>query len=192
MPTYRKAEAERGSWSDAPELTGRNGDEITRLLEYAVAARVQLVVKPHPLDADRYSVPGLVSLSSASIWAAGCTPYQLLARAGGLISDYSSVWVEFLTLDRPLALYCPDLHDYVRGRGFNEPSMDQVARNLIVRRPEDLVPFFEAVASGSDTWGSETRSALLRELDVATNRDAADQVLKRLLSDAQRKNIRLH
>jgi CDP-glycerol glycerophosphotransferase len=192
MPTYRQATSGAKSWSDSPAVTSRGGDEIGQVVKCAAAAGVQLVVKAHPLDADRYASPGLVSLSSANIWAAGCTPYQLLARADALISDYSSVWVEFLTLDRSLALYCPDLDDYVRSRGFNHPSMVDLARDLIVRRPEDLAQFFNAVAVGDGTWRPDARKAILGDLEVATNQNAADEVLRKLRLDARRKHIRLH
>ena len=49
--------------------------------------------------------------------------------------------VEYLDLDRPLLLYCPDISDYLAGRGLNEPYMTDVARELITDEPAVVVDF---------------------------------------------------
>jgi hypothetical protein len=75
-----------------------------------------------------------------------------------MISDYSSVWVEYLDLDRPLLLYCPDIAEYLTGRGLNPPFMTDAARDLITADPTVVTAFLEGVRAGSD-WRPEARAA---------------------------------
>jgi CDP-glycerol glycerophosphotransferase (TagB/SpsB family) len=42
----------------------------------------------------------------------------LLTAADILITDYSSIWVDFLLLNRPVIGFCPDLESYLEHRGF--------------------------------------------------------------------------
>jgi hypothetical protein len=98
-------------------------------------------------------------ISSTEILDAGMTLYQFIASSQALISDFSSVWVEYLHLDRPLLLFCPDIAEYVEGRGLNPPYLTDIAPDLIVELTDDLSPFFDAVRRGKD-WRPEARAAL--------------------------------
>ncbi|WP_309091356.1 CDP-glycerol glycerophosphotransferase family protein [Phenylobacterium sp.] len=161
MPTYRGSNGAAGPrWRDAPDLRARvdaaGMDPVSALQGLADAAGVKVVVKPHPLDVSRFDGGGLHVVTTEELLANGVTLYQLIAASAGMISDYSSAWVEYLDLDRPLVLYCPDLSDYIAGRGFSEPSMVKIAPGLIVETPLELTGFFEALATGTD-WRARQR-----------------------------------
>ncbi|MEO8329803.1 MAG: CDP-glycerol glycerophosphotransferase family protein [Candidatus Nanopelagicales bacterium] len=133
LPTFRKTQF-RGNrigsvrdWSDT-EMLSSSLEVRTMLVMLADEARtagVTLIVKPHRLDADEYSDTGLRIVTSAELREAHVTLYQLLARAHGLITDYSSVWTDFLARNKPIAFYCPDLEGYIVNRGLNvdDPSL---------------------------------------------------------------------
>ncbi len=53
----------------------------------------------------------------------GLTTGELMPVADLLITDYSTVIFEYLLLNRPIALYCPDLAEYDRGFYFDFPSV---------------------------------------------------------------------
>lgn len=59
-----------------------------------------------------------------------------------LITDYSSVATDFLLLDRPVVLYCPDLDEYADGRGFiRDPA--EVLPGTLVRTKDELYRVLE-------------------------------------------------
>jgi hypothetical protein len=165
MPTHRGSNGIAGPvWQDSVALSGQSFhgerlDPAAGLARAAQNAGVEVLVKPHPLDADRYERSGLRVVTSEEILDAGMTLYQFIGSSTAMISDYSSVWVEYLHLDRPLVLYCPDISEYVDGRGLNEPYMTDIAGGLIVERTDDLMPFFQAVHHRQD-WRPEERAAL--------------------------------
>ena len=79
------------------------------------ARGIQLVIKPHPMDAERAALRRAPSRSPRTTWsAAGVSLYALLGRLAGLVTDYSSVWVDYLLLDRPMAFLVPDRDSYGR------------------------------------------------------------------------------
>ena len=127
MPTYRLTEY-RGrrlgqvrNWTDSGELTRQEG-VVTLSAEVARTAErlgVTVAIKPHPLDGDRYDGLGLPLVSNDDLNREDLTVYQLLGLARGLITDYSSVWTDYLALNRPIGIYCPDLEEYEARRGLN-------------------------------------------------------------------------
>jgi hypothetical protein len=133
-------------------------DATETLAGLAQDAGVELVVKPHPSDADHFERSGLRVLTTDEIFRSGMSLYQFIGASAAMISDYSSVWVEYLHLDRPLVLYCPDISEYLTGRGLNEPYMTDVAGGLITDEPEVVAAFLERVRAGLD-WRPEARAA---------------------------------
>jgi CDP-glycerol glycerophosphotransferase (TagB/SpsB family) len=148
----------------------------------ARAADIEVVVKPHPLDADLFERSGLRVITTEEIFDAGMSLYQFIGSSAAMISDYSSVWVEYLQLDRPLLLYCPDIDEYVAGRGLNEPYMTEVATDLITGDPAAVVAFLEQVKSGAD-WNPEARAAARKALELDGLRVTRTAVTEALLKE---------
>lgn len=171
MPTFRSSTSEHGrSWQDAPTLSGRrpdgrSPDATETLAGLARDAGVEVVVKPHPADSDRFERSGMRVLTTEEIFEAGMSLYQFIGASAAMISDYSSVWVEYLDLDRPLLLYCPDIAEYLTGRGLNPPFMTDVASDLITHDPAVLTSFLEGVREGRD-WRPEARAATRTALEL--------------------------
>lgn len=131
MPTYRQAGGAglSGSFVDTADI--EVDAEIARSIAPGLAALreqgIQIVVKPHPLDAVSRDDPGFILVTDEAIRRAGTTLYHVLGASAGLLTDYSSVWTDYLALDRPIGFFMPDLGAYLSGRGL-EPrdSMDHL------------------------------------------------------------------
>ncbi len=187
LPTYRTTDSDSRrlagtlDWSDGHELSQQA--EVRRLLaDVAGVARrlgVSLVVKPHPLDADRYAEAGLDLVTSADLRAARVALYPLLARTCGLVTDYSSVWTDYLAVDRPIGFFCPDLEEYAEGRGLNVPDYRAVAPGPFLDTQDDFEQFLAACASGADPWRG-LRSAAVDSLGVETRPGATERLLDAL------------
>jgi CDP-glycerol glycerophosphotransferase (TagB/SpsB family) len=126
----------------------------------AIAERlgVRLVVKTHPM-APLHSSGNRWSLD---VWddhdlaAHGLTLYELLGHADALVTDYSSVWVDYLLLDRPMVFTLADLDEYAGSRRlYFEPLADHlpgpVAGDL------DRLATHLAEALATDPWATRRR-----------------------------------
>ena len=108
VPTFRDDPADRAT-------TRLDADALARLDDRCARRGAHLVFKPHPkeslsVDLDPYD--RLHRLPER------CDLYPLLPRADVLVTDYSSVYLEYLLLDRPVVFYPYDLERYRRQRGL--------------------------------------------------------------------------
>ena len=75
---------------------------------------------------------------------------RLLGRADALISDYSSVAVDFLLLDRPVGFVTSDLECYRESRGFAFEPITEYLPGPEIRTREEFCGFLGSVARGED------------------------------------------
>ncbi|WP_161606084.1 CDP-glycerol glycerophosphotransferase family protein [Microlunatus speluncae] len=164
LPTFRS--------SSAAGLVGlAEGEPLTAEAARAFAAAadlagVQLITKPHRLDAARLDQLGLRVITDDDLGAASLTLYQLIGLADGMLSDYSSVWVDYLDTGRSIGLYVPDLASYTDGRGLNLPLLGDVADELIITE-HTVSDFFSAVADGK-CFAEDGQLRLRRRLAMIT------------------------
>ena len=99
--------------------SGLSRTDFVRLNERLAAANVLLAVRPHPREADTYDalIENLSHVIPADSrrWEDGNV---LLRHSDALVTDYSSMWLEFLLLGRPMAAFWWDLDRYAADRGF--------------------------------------------------------------------------
>jgi len=153
LPTYRMARAPHDrTWCDAADLS--SSAAVAQFMEAISTAaedfRLHVVVKPHPLDDDNYDFPGVPVLKQPQLDEAGVTFYQLLGVADAIISDVSSVWTDFLRLNRPIGFFIPDLVELERGRGLNVDNMADLLPGPRLISSVDVRCFLETVARNPD------------------------------------------
>lgn len=196
LPTYRKTIAMRkAEWQDGSTL---NDDPvmITALGRMAASARehgVQIVTKFHKLDSEARTVVdfGMPVITQEQLDDAGLSFYQLLASIDGMISDYSSVYVDYLGKDRPVGLFFLDHAAMEDSRGFNAPDFRDVARDLILTDDRSVDSFFSALAAGDD-WQADARRRFARAIRYAEAvYPATLAALGRIRRVAQRKGVRV-
>lgn len=123
LPTWRRraGAAKDAAWINTRDLDGdsRVASALAHTVLPVLAEHdVTLVVKAHPLDAESRHIEGAVVLTDDELRHAGVPLYALLGCSAGLISDYSSVVVDYLQLDRPIGVFAPDAAGYGAGRGL--------------------------------------------------------------------------
>lgn len=190
MPTFREWSGSGSAWSDTRRLS-----EVFDLAELAALFRdlrarigMQVIVKPHPADSERFGSAGLELVTDADLAAAGVGLYELLGRADALITDYSSVWVDYLVTGRPVAMLCPDLAAYEAGRGFNVDDLERYLPSRVMSTTAELGTFLKSTPIGGpeaerkrqdavEAIGAEVRPGACARLwtEVERRRPAARQ-----------------
>lgn len=120
-------------------------EDLQRLDDWLVSAGALVVVKLHPRDAATFpsGLRAIRRIGPEDLEQQGITLYPALSAFDGLITDVSSVWLDYLLLDKPLIYAFPDLDDYRSGRGLNlEPFEDWVPGPLV----KDIGELIAAVA----------------------------------------------
>lgn len=85
-------------------------------------SNIHIVYKPHfAQDTDivkRESLSNFHMIYDADILGRNLQLYELIAHSDALITDYSSVFWDYLLLDKPIALTVDDIESYRKGLGF--------------------------------------------------------------------------
>ena len=147
-------------------------------MELAVRG-LQLVVKPHPMDADRRGWPGAVTVDEDDLVAAGVSLYALLGASAGLITDYSSVWVDYLLLDRPMAFLVPDRGVYDRAL-YPPDILDWVPGEVVDPQDRPFQMFLDDL-DGRGREGSAFRQAVARRIGLHRSSTSADDLVTALV-----------
>jgi CDP-glycerol glycerophosphotransferase (TagB/SpsB family) len=152
--------------------------ELSALLTGLRDRGIQLVIKPHPMDAEERRWEGAVTVHDADLVRAGVGAYDLLARSRGLVTDYSSVWVDYMLLDRPLAFFVPDRDSYTR---------TLVPADVLAWVPGEVVgsadPFeqFLADVDARGGLGAGERTQAAERMGLNATRTAADDLVSELV-----------
>lgn len=181
MPTFRRNAGHglTAGWAEAPGDTAgvdlRAGEVVAGLAREGI----QVVVKPHPSDAESHSVEGAIIVTNELLIRHGLLPYQLIGASAGLLTDYSSVWIDYLTLDRPIAFLVPDAESYAGGRGFNPPDALDWLPGPRVESPADIERFAQDIkAAGALT--APRRAEVAQRIGLVARRPVAHTILDEL------------
>ncbi len=127
--------------------------------EYVYAIRL------HPNIAKKYKIDD-ENIYNFSLYPDG---YELLVATDILISDYSSTFVDFMCLKRPIYLYVPDYDKYMSGRGIysyynelpfpinysNENLEESIISNEYEENLEKINAFYKRKEFADDGHASE-------------------------------------
>lgn len=93
-----------------------------------------------------------------------------------LITDYSSIYIDYLLTGKPMIFLPYDRQQYLDGRGMNF-EYDDVTPGP---KPETFKQFLEALSPESDTWQSERDrvNQLFNEIQKPCSADICNEILK--------------
>jgi CDP-glycerol glycerophosphotransferase (TagB/SpsB family) len=175
LPTYRRSV--RGGIT----VDGRPGGsvlemddvDLEELAALAATLGTYVVVKPHPLaaSAGHRTWSNLRVIDDEWLRESRITLYELLSASDLLISDLSSVVIDYVLLDRPVLHAIADLEAYRSSRGFTVEPVEEWFAGPVVTGWDGLRRELSALAGGIDA-GAEQRRRLLershaRDVDPA-------------------------
>ena len=149
MPTFRRSNdgsvLKEGLERDNPfQVPSFNDQEFNRLLN---AQDALCLIKPHYFGLDnveykKYS--NIMVIDDEWIARQGITLYELIACTDALITDFSSVIIDYLLLDKPVLCFCKDLQEYKQNQGLYFPDIENYIPTEIT---QDESQFFGSVQS---------------------------------------------
>lgn len=129
MPTWRQNAAGRPTGME-PAITGA--------LDTSGLDHFQFVVKPHRLSPPMQWPAGWHVVTDVDLRRAGVRLYRLLGSAHAVITDYSSVWSDFLGTRIPVGFVLGDVGEYTANRGFYEADWRTRLPGPVLEGPDDL------------------------------------------------------
>ena len=186
MPTYKQSVSRTDSRTKdtfSIDVVDDQG-QFLELNEFLKKNKVHLIIKPHPLqikdglyikDASNiHYIDNRILLEKKIIF------YELLGYCDALLTDVSSVYYDYLLLDRPIGILSRNFDEY--GRGFIDlNALDDIAGEHI-NSLSDLLLFISEVKQGIDPY-LQKRQEISRRFNYipkeSNSKDLADWLFNR-------------
>lgn len=164
-PTFRQSDYLGYSDSSSEELLLIfKEQDYEQLNETLRKYNFLLMVKIHPSqDLSRYknlNFSNLKILSSTDFQEKNYELYELLPQIDMLIADYSSLFLQYLMLDKPVSFVIPDFNDYKEKRGFvfNDPLAFMPGEKIYGQ--QDFYDMLKNLYVGNDNYKEDRESVI--------------------------------
>lgn len=167
MPTYRQHRLHMEQAMENPYPYGmpcvHDRQELEQLNEVLERENILMLFRPHPVQElsvfERESFSHIRIADDAYLAESGLTLYELLGNTDALITDYSSVYFDYLLTDNPVALTIEDKEEYFRHFTLAFPDYKEYIKGFYVEDFKRLLNFIEETASGMDSAKAERMKA---------------------------------
>lgn len=158
-PTFRQSDILGYDDSSEELLPMFQPEHYAELNEKLKEYGIKLIVKLHAgqtlADYSTQSFSHLELLSDTDFAERGYDLYLLLKQVDFLIADYSSVFLQFLLLDKPIGFAVPDFEEYAQKRGFLFKNPFDYMPGDIMKSKEQMYRFLENMAEGRDDYAEK-------------------------------------
>ena len=157
MPTYRNS----NNYHDSQEalIFSLGEEDFSKIQQILSKHDYQLYIKLHPLEESRLQVQmnhsNIHLLTEEIISEQYDTLYTFLGTTSALITDYSSVFLDYYLLNRPVAFTINDYEEYKEKRGFVFEDVKSLMVGSVIRDSHDLLEFLESVMKSEDSYIEE-------------------------------------
>ena len=129
--------------------------EAEKLNAFAQANRMLIVIKPHPAQDLSFikmqSLSHIRMISDQFFAEHQITSYEFVNASAALITDYSSIYYDYLLRDHPIALTWEDIEEYRQDPGFSVDIEEYCKGAYKVYTTDQLIAFLKDVANGVDS-----------------------------------------
>lgn len=155
-PTFRQSDYLGYDDSQEDLLPAFKEDDYEELNRFLKELDYRLIVKIHPSqDLSKYKqlrFSNLEILSNADFEKMGFDLYNLLPQIDLLLADYSSLFLQFLLLDKPIAFVVPDMEEYSLKRGFAFSDPESYMPGAKIQSKEEFYSFLRSFHAGIDEY----------------------------------------
>lgn len=161
MPTYRQSVIQKDCGKSDPYCLDiiENQEEFEKADRYLQEKSIHLLIKPHPLQIAKSLVlkdgSNIHYIDNRMLAHREIKLYQLIGCCDALLTDLSSVFFDYLLLNRPIGFLTKDLKDYERGFVVDNP-LDYMPGKR-VETLEDFFGFIDDLLEARDPWERERR-----------------------------------
>lgn len=180
MPTYRKSKDMNRLDADK-EFPIITKDNISDFNNYLKQQGVLLVIKPHPyqdgIDFLKNDHTNIKVIYNKDIRDKGLKLYEFLGATDALLTDFSSVFFDYLLIDKPIGFTIDDMNSYLKGRGFVVDDPTSLMCGMKITNIDEMKSFINKLNNNADEYVQERHK--IRDLTNSfTTPDASKRILE--------------
>lgn len=186
-PTYRQHRNSR------VQLTGdslpiiHDTMKAKRINKILAQNRILIVIKPHFAQDISYvkdlNLSNIMFIGDDFFVDHGVSSYGFVGNCDALLTDYSSVYFDFLLCDKPIGLVWEDIDSYRENPGFAIDLDYYMKAGEKIYNEEDFVRFAEDLANGNDRLKTE-RAEINAWANYAADGKNAERVVDFIVKQA--------
>ncbi|MBV4425513.1 CDP-glycerol glycerophosphotransferase family protein [Clostridium tyrobutyricum] len=184
MPTYRKSiigELRTDGNYSLGKLPLLNNEELKELNKYLKNNNDFLIIKLHPMDKlqeDDFDILSNIKIITKKHFEnIGEQLYSIFQEVDALITDYSSVYFDFLLLDKPIGFIMDDLSKYKNNRGFVFKDIYDWIPGPIINELDQLYEFIEVLNNNIDNF-ADIRKKINKRVNKYSDFKSTERLLK--------------
>lgn len=165
LPTMRKGLKKEGAQFDK-NIFNYSDYDVKALDDFLERHNAYIFAKVHFADNEYYkknsfALPKrLIFLDTEKLNYHFLTIYHIMDAFDILLTDYSSVYADFLLLNKPIIFSCPDIDIYKIDRGFVIDDPTLMMPGALVKTQKELLMSLRDICCGKDSYVSERKSQL--------------------------------
>lgn len=187
LPTMRKGLKDEGKQFE-DNIFNYDDYDVQALDAFLAENNAYIVAKFHFADQEYYKknnfeIPKrMILLDTSTMNEQLLTIYHIMNAFDVLITDYSSVYVDYLLLDRPIVFSCPDLEKYKKDRGFVVEDPSLLMPGTLVRNQKELINALRACDFEKDKR-KNMMSYFHKNCDSYSSKRLYDEIVKKFLNN---------
>lgn len=180
MPTFRQSISKQLSEDYIKNDTGlplfNTPEDLNQFDQFLKEENILLILKLHhlqanlPVFAQKFS--NLLILKDSDLNKLGTQLYQFIPLTDALITDYSSIFVSYLLLDKPIMYTLDDYDEYEKSRGFKIENTKQYLRGDHIYKVTDLEKALLDIKAGKDKYKKERNETIKTFYNYPDNNSA--------------------
>ena len=139
-------------------------EQLSLFNKYLAEKNVFMIIKIHHLQAAKEAFHEKFSnikiLQDSELLQKDIPLYEMVAKTDALITDYSSIYIDYILLNKPMAFVLEDLQKYTGSRGFMVDNIEDYLPGPHIYKMEELCSFIDNVANDVDTHKEERAKML--------------------------------
>lgn len=159
MTTYRVTKdgishTSAKNWSSTGIPLLINDDKLIKMNDFLSKNNIQLIIKMHNNNSQDniqdIQLSNIKYLSENDYLNKGIQLYELLNETDALITDYSSIYFDYLLTNKPIGFILDDYEDYIKANGLYYDDIDYYLPGEHIYNYEELKSFFIKIKKGID------------------------------------------
>ncbi len=159
MPTFRQNLSGTRNYSSISQPIIHNEKDAQLLNEYAKKHNILIILKPHfnqnMENIKKLYLSNLLIVDDSYFEKKQVLMYEVLAASDALITDYSSVFWDYLNADKPIGLCWEDFDEFNEKNGFNVDVNPIKTASILINSMEDFYKFIDDLSKGIDVKAKE-------------------------------------
>lgn len=159
MPTFRQHKNGKVNSSSVSFPIIYTTEIAENLNEFAKQKKVLLIIKPHPAqDISKISemhLSNLEFINNEFLRKKSISNYELLRSVDAMITDYSSVYYDYMLCDKPIGLCFDDFDEFEKNNGFTVDPNYIFTGGEKIYNANDLMSFINRISESIDVLSVE-------------------------------------